>query len=610
MSEKIHPAYELLAPAKDADVAIAAIRCGADAVYMGASRFSARQAAGNSLDDIRRAVEFAHPYWARVYIALNTLLYDDELPAAEKLIHELYQIGIDGLIIQDLGLLELDLPPIPLIASTQMNNATPEKVRFLEQVGFSRVILARELSLDQIREIRKDTSIELEAFIHGALCVSVSGQCWMSYALGGRSGNRGQCAQPCRRRYTLKDAGGRTLAQDRYLLSLKDLCLADRLADLIDAGVTSFKIEGRLKDLPYVVNTVAFYRQKLDEILRQKGLSKSSSGTVRHDFEPNPHKTFTRGFTEFNITGRCEQIGSVDTPKSLGEFIGAVKTRDKSSFTLDTTGDLHNADGICFFDAQNNLTGTVINRVDGPRIVPQKMDNIQPGTKIYRNYDHEFIRRLSKCPAQRNIPVTLTLRDTPAGILLHARDTDGIEAAYELAAEKQPAQKPDQARLAIQTQLAKLGKTVFECAEVKIETSDVWFFPLSVLNQLKRGLIDALLAAREQHRPRLPIAPRDNGAPYPQKHLTYTHNVLNEKDRAFYRRHGVETIEPAAESGLDLRGQLVMTTRYCLRNELGLCTPKSPNHSADPLLLVDEDGHEFAIEFHCGQCGMKITFRM
>lgn len=608
MPEKTHPAYELLAPAKDADIAIAAIRCGADAVYMGAARFSARQAAGNSLDDIRRVVEFAHQYYAKVYIALNTLLYDDELPAAEKLIHELDAIGIDALIIQDPGLLELDLPPLPLIASTQMDNASPAKIKLLEAVGFSRAILARELSLEQIRRIREQTSIELEAFVHGALCVSASGRCWMSWALGRRSGNRGRCAQPCRRPYTLKDPSGKIPAHNRCLLSLKDLNLSARLGDLIDAGVTSFKIEGRLKDLPYVVNTVAFYRRQLDAVLQTRGLQKSSSGSVRFDFVPDPNKTFTRGFTEFNIDGRCEQAGSIDTPKSRGEYIGTVRACGRSSFTLDTAVELHNGDGLCFFDPQGDLTGTVVNRIEGPNIIPQKMDRIRPGMTIYRNYDHEFIRRRLRCPAQRRIQIALTLRDTPGGVSLHAKDEDGVEAAFELTVEKQPAEKPDMARQTIRTQLSKLGDTGFECTDIRIETNELCFFPHAVLNQLKRGLIEALIRQRERHRPRPIGGVRKNSFPYPEKHLTWRENVLNEKARSFYRRHGVETIEPAAEAGLEMQGKQVMTTKYCLREELGLCTRKSDNRPAGPLLLIDEEGREFLIHFQCGPCGMQITF--
>ena len=413
---------ELLAPAKDASIGRTAILCGADAVYIGAERFSARQAAGNSLATIASLVDFAHPYNAKVYVALNTILRDDELMTAEKIVREMHAIGADGLIVQDVGLLELELPPIPLIASTQMHNATAQRVRFWQDIGFSRAILARELTLDQIREIRAKTTIELECFVHGALCVGTSGRCYMSYALGGRSGNRGQCAQPCRRRYTLRDRDGAILAKDRYLLSLRDLNLSDHLEDLIDAGVTSFKIEGRLKDQPYVANTVAFYREQLDTILAKRNKKRSSSGTTYLDFQPNPAKTFNRGFTHYSLTGRSNGIASMDSPKSVGEPIGLVSQVSDTSFTLDTTSELHNADGICFFDRDGNLSGSVVNRVEGNRVYPDKMLDIREGQQIYRNYDHEFVRRLNGRCAKRKIRLVMSLKEESKPLLITQND--------------------------------------------------------------------------------------------------------------------------------------------------------------------------------------------
>jgi putative protease len=626
---------ELLAPAKDFDTARAAILCGADAVYIGAAQFSARQAAGNSIETIREVVELAHRYYVRVYAALNTLLTDDELPVAEALIHQLYDIGIDGLIIQDTGLLELDLPPIPLIASTQMNNDTPEKVQFLESVGFSRVILARELSIEQIRAIRAATNVELEFFVHGALCVGTSGQCYMSYALGGqkthgvpscrsrsmlgtdnpsgererpdkggRSGNRGQCAQPCRRLYTLKDAAGKVLVKDRYLLSLKDLNLSAHLETLLDAGVTSFKIEGRLKDAAYVANIVGFYRQQLDALLAKRGLQKSSSGRSLLHFEPNPHKTFNRGFTTYGLANPSEPMGSMDTPKSMGEFVGTVKTVQKNWFELDGQAQLHNGDGICFFDAQRNLAGTVVNRVEGPRIYPQKIEELSAGVEIWRNYDHAFYKQLEK-PAERKIAITMTLRETADGAALVGVDEDGSEAVFELTVEKQPAQKPEQARQTAITQLSKLGNTPFTCDQVTIDTANIYFFPVSVLNTLKRGLVEAMLEIRQKNRPKNSGSVIKNETPYPEKRLSFTGNVLNEKARTFYRRHGVEHMDPAAETGRSLHGERLMTTRYCLRSQLGLCD----GGPAEPLILHDEDGRQFELRFRCGDCGMEIWWR-
>lgn len=594
---------ELLAPAKDFETARAAILCGADAVYIGAAQFGARQAAGNSIETIRRVVELAHRYYVRVYAALNTLLTDDELPVAAAMVRELYDAGVDGLIVQDAGLLELDLPPLPLIASTQMNNDTPEKVKFLEAVGFSRVILARELSAGQIAAIRSATSVELECFVHGALCVGASGQCYLSYALGGRSGNRGQCAQPCRRLYTLKDRQGNVLVKDRYLLSLKDLNLSGHLETLLDAGVTSFKIEGRLKDAAYAANVVGFYRRTLDAVLEKRGLRKSSCGRAVLHFEPDPQKTFNRTFTAYGLARGDEAMGSVDTPKSLGEFVGTVTRVGGDWFEVDGEIELHNGDGICFFDAERNLAGTVVNRVSGRRVFPQKMDDIAVGTLIRRNFDHAFYKQLEK-PAERKIAITLTLRDTAEGVELRGVDEDGNEAVFEMAVDKPAAEKREQARQTAVTQLSKLGNTSFVCEAVRIETEEVYFFPVSILNALKRGVVAAMEAVREKNRPRLSGGAVKNETPYPETRLSFLGNVLNEKARAFYRRHGVEDIEPAAESGLDLRGRKLMTTKYCLRRQLGICDVKG-----EPLILQDEDGREFEVRFRCGECGMEIWWR-
>jgi len=596
---------ELLAPAKDGPTAHAAILCGADAVYLGADRFGAREAAGNTMSVIQEVTDFAHQYHARVYVTLNTLLYDRELSAAQKMAHELYDIGVDALIVQDVGLLELDLPPLPLIASTQMHNATVEKVKFWEEVGFSRVILARELTLEQIRQIRSRTRIELECFIHGALCVGASGQCHLSYALGGRNGNRGQCAQPCRRLYRLQDQHGRLMAEDRHLLSLKDLNLSEHLEELIDAGITSFKIEGRLKDISYVANTVGFYRQKLDSILPGKGLQRGSSGSVRLAFQPIPEKTFNRGFTDYGLTGKLSSIASLDTPKSIGEYVGTVARVEESSFALENAHDLHNADGICFFDHRKNLEGTVVNRVEELQVYPQKMHGIHVGQEIYRNFDYAFSRKLAGRVAERKICLSLLLEESAQGLVLSGTDEDGNQARVEIAGEREPAQKKEAARHTILAQLTKLGNTIFECSDVQLRTADTYFLPVSRLNAAKRELVEQLLRTRQANRPHPTGGVQKNTVPYPEKHLTYLGNALNEKARAFYYRHGVESIAPAAESGLDLSGQVVMTTKYCLRKELGLCR-REGSEPAEPLILEDEDGRQFELRFRCGPCGMDI----
>jgi putative protease len=592
---------ELLAPAKDAACGIAAIDAGADAVYIGATKFGAREAAGNALDDIAALVAHAHRYWARVYVTLNTLLTDDELPAAVALAHEVHARGVDGLIIQDVGLLECDLPPLPLIASTQMHNHTPERVAFLEQVGFQRAILARELTLEEIRAIRAQTTLELECFVHGALCVCYSGQCYLSYAHGGRSGNRGQCAQPCRKAYRLYDAEGHLLARDKHLLSLRDLNLSNDLGALLDAGVTSFKIEGRLKDQAYVTNVVRHYRARLDAEMAARGLRRASSGTSEADFTPDVGKTFNRGYSTYFLHGRTERVGAPDTPKMTGEPVGTVVTVGRYRLTLQGDVPLHNGDGLCFFTAAGVLAGTTVNGVHGNVITVSNTEGITPGMPIFRNHDHAFLTRLAKAEVVRVIDVAFTLRPTPDGVALHARDEDGVEAQAAVVCDDIAAQKPEAALTTIQTQLAKCGGTEFACTGVAVETGPR-FFPVALLNALRRDALDALRAARAAARPAAHGGVRVNDAPFPAKALTYTGNVLNRRAADFYRRHGVMKIEPAAESGLDLRGRVVMTTRHCVRRELGLC-----ERPAKPLLLVDEEGRKLGLRFACLRCEMEVV---
>jgi 23S rRNA 5-hydroxycytidine C2501 synthase len=605
---------ELLAPAKDLEAGMAAINCGADAVYVGGARFGAREAAGNNFDDIQALIRYAHKYWARVYVTVNTLLHDEELPQAEKFIRDLYEIGADALIIQDAGLLELALPPIPLFASTQMHNVSPQKIAFFEQVGIQRVILARELSLEQIRAIRANTSIELEAFVHGALCVSYSGQCWMSYALGGRSGNRGQCAQPCRRPYRLIDGSGAVVEDQRYLLSLRDMNQSDALGDLLDAGVRSFKIEGRLKDKTYVMNVVGHYRQKLDALLSGRGLRAASSGRVHFDFAPNPRKTFNRGFTSYFLRGRKAPVGAPDTPKATGEPVGRVTKLGRGSFTLDGQIELHSGDGLCFFNQQRELVGTSVNDAQGRVIRPAKMDGLSVGTLIFRNHDHQFLSQLEKSKTERKIAIRLRLAETISGLALFAQDEDGNEAMFALPLEKTRAEKPEQAVAAIEKQLNKMGGTEFECSFVRSDLSEELFVPLGALNALRRGVLEALAAERAANYPRQTGGARRSETQYPERALDYQGNVLNEKARAFYQRHGVEQIEPAAESGLDMTGRLVMTTRHCIKHQLGAC-PRYPDPKAqavrtleEPLTLLDEQGNKFPLRFNCKKCEMEVYF--
>ena len=599
---------ELLAPAKDLECGMAAIDCGADAVYIGAPRFGARDAAGNSLEDLAELTAYAHKYWAKVYATVNTLLRDDEIPEALELIGRLHEIGIDGLIVQDTGLLECDLPPIPLIASTQMHNSTPERVAFLGKVGIQRAILARELELGEIREIRESTDIELEFFIHGALCVCYSGQCYLSCALGGRSGNRGQCAQPCRKLYSLFDSQGKALVRDKHLLSLRDLNLSDHIRELIEAGICSFKIEGRLKDRAYVSNVVAFYRARIDEALAALELEKSSSGASRVEFTPNVHKTFNRGFTTHFLHGRGEPVGSIDTPKMVGETIGRVATVGRNGITVETSAQMHAGDGICFFNGKGELQGSTVNGVQGHIVRLEKAGGIEPGTIIYRNRDHEFLTRLEKARTQRQIAVTLSLRESDNGLSLSAVDEDGNQAEFAIECEKAIAEKPEQALANIEKQLAKSGGTEFACSGVSIELQQPLFVQISTLNELRRGALEALAQTRAANRPVRTGGPITNDVPYPETRLTFTGNVLNGLADRFYRRHGVITIEPAAESGgVDLRGRRLMTTRYCIKHQLGLC-PKvgKPGRMAEPLFLVDTEGHKLELRFDCAKCEMGV----
>lgn len=608
--EQMMQKSELLAPARDLETGIAAVNCGADAVYIGAPKFGARSRAGNSVTDIESLAKYAHKFWAKVYVTVNTLLFDHEIAEVVQLAWQLYDIGVDGLIIQDVGLLECDLPPLPLIASTQMHNYTPERVAFWETVGFQRAILARELTLEQIREIRRQTStIELEFFVHGALCVSYSGQCYMSYAIGGRSGNRGQCAQPCRRCYSLVDKNGQLLLKDRYLLSLRDLNLSHSLAELIDAGITSFKIEGRLKDKIYVMNTVAFYRRELDRLVSNNKMRRSSSGKSYFDFSSNLDKTFNRGYSDYFLYGRLDSVAAFATPKMTGEVVGTILAVRKDYFELDSIFELNNGDGLCFFDEANKLRGTVVNHVEGNMVWPNKMSGIKNGLKLFRNHDHIFLKKIGKSHVHRKIDVRMVLQETENGFLLTICDEDDVSAAVSIAANKRLADKPQQMAETIKQQLSKCGDSEFFCAEVQTAGQNIYFLTHSMLNEWRRTALDELRSTRAQKRPLRKSMAIPNDAPFPETKLGYSGNVLNEKAAQFYRRRSVEHIEAAAESGLDMTGKKVMTTKYCLKMELGWCPLENKQaEPAEPLYLLDEAGHRFRLHFNCAECVMDIYY--
>ena len=600
---------ELLAPAKNAEFGICAINHGADATYIGAPNFGARASATNSIADIERLVKHAHLYRAKVYTALNTILFEKELREVEKLIHTLYQTGVDGIIIQDMGILELSLPPIPLIASTQTHNATTQKVQFLEKIGFKRVILARELSLEEIKIIRNNTSVELESFVHGALCVSYSGQCYMSQAVCGRSGNRGVCAQPCRSAYDLLDKNGEKIIHNKHLLSLKDLNLSENLGSLMEAGITSFKIEGRLKDLAYIKNVVSFYRREIDHVLSgNEGYKKSSSGQASYHFNPDPAKSFNRGFTDYFIRGRKEKTGSFLTQKSLGKNIGKISEVGSNWFKIDGEG-LSNGDGICFFDQHQTLVGTSINKVIDSKNFPKNFEGLKIGLDIYRNHDQQFEKIIEKETSPRKIEIKLWLKEWEKGFLLECKDEDNFIVEVRIEANKTLADKVDIARNQIISQLSKWVNTVFSASHVEVETKSTYFIPVSTLNQMRRDLANALVEKRisEYQNERIEFVP--NNEVYPEKHLTYKANVLNSLADKFYKRHGVESVEPAFETMNAFENKIVMTTKHCIRYQLDACPvhQKSTKRFDEPIYLKDNN-HTYRLQFDCNLCLMNVIF--
>jgi putative protease len=543
---------ELLSPARNRELGEAAINHGADAVYIGANRFGAREAAANSLADIEQLCRYAHRYFARVYLTLNTILYDNELDAAREMVVNAYNVGCDAVIIQDMALLEMDLPPIALFASTQMDNCLPEKIRFLEMLGFSRVILARELSLKQIAEIRKSTSIELESFVHGSLCVSYSGRCYLSEALAGRSANRGNCAQLCRLPFDLYDERGVMIAARRHLLSLKDLNLSGYLKDLITAGVTSFKIEGRLKDLTYVKNITAYYRKRLDAILNKANGSdatsykKSSSGSVELFFEPDVERSFSRGFTTYFVKGRQRGLNA-GTSKSTGKLCGTVVSVATRSFAMDNADALANGDGICFFAFDGRLLGTRVNSVNGNTVTPMSMEGISSGTKIFRNSDRLFDKQLSVTSAVRTIPSRISIDVRPDSVRLNACDEDSIEVNIIIPHAAEKAIDSDKMRETVIAQFRKTGNDIFrfqiDCPVCR------YFFPISVINAWRRRLVDALDNERIRRYKRKESTITRSDVPYISNAVDFTANVSNRLAERFYRRHGVRKIEKAVEGG-------------------------------------------------------------
>lgn len=607
---------ELLAPAKNLECGIEAVNHGADAVYIGAPKFGARAAAVNSLEDIAALVAYAHLYRVRIYVTVNTILKEEELAETEKMIWALYRMGVDALIVQDMGITRLNLPPIPLHGSTQMDNRTAEKVRFLTDAGFRQVVLARELSLQEIRAIHEACpETPLEVFVHGALCVSYSGQCYVSQACFGRSANRGECAQFCRLPFSLVDADGKTIVRDKYLLSLKDLNQSEVLEELLDAGVSSLKIEGRLKDVSYVKNVTAAYRQKLDAIFaRRKEYVRAASGTCRFDFVPQLDKSFSRGFTHYFLHEREREIFSFDTPKSLGEEMGTMKEQRGNYLTVAGVKPFHNGDGVCFLDEQGRLQGFRVNRVDGNKLYPAgDVPHILPRTRLYRNFDQEFERVLARNSAERKLGLQWELADSSWGFTLTATDEDGNRVTLSFHYPKELARTPQQNQLC--AQLGKLGNTPFEVRSVAsdsapaivIRLSQNWFIPASVIADWRRRVIDRLIAARRiTYRRELHVW-RPTRHPFPLTSLTYLGNVMNSSARSFYHDHGVTVVEPAYEKQA-VPEAVLMFCKHCLRYSMGWCPTRQKGRSPyrEPYFLVGTDGKRFRLFFDCKNCQMEV----
>ena len=600
---------ELLSPAKDLACGIEAINHGADAVYIGSPKFGARSAAGNTIEDIKTLCAYAHRFRVKIYVALNTILTDEELPEAEKLIWELYEAGVDALIVQDMGITQLNLPDIALHASTQTDNRTAARVRFLEESGFTQVVLARELALNEIRAIKEETTVPLEAFVHGSLCVSYSGQCYLSAALSGRSANRGECAQYCRLPYTMLDSEGAQVTKSRHLLSLKDMNRSEHLTAMLEAGISSLKIEGRLKDSSYVKNVTAYYRKKLDAIIKKypERYTRASSGVTTFTFEPDLSKSFNRGFTDYYLRERNAEVSDFTTPKSIGEKVGTVKEIKGNSFTVAGFKQLNNGDGLAFFNESGVLEGFRVNKVDENRVFPLEMPAVKPKTVLYRNYDHEFEKVLAHDTSERKIAVTMHLTDSETGFSLVIKDEENNVITLDRPFDKELAKRDQEENM--RTQLAKLGGTAFAAQTVTIAMEQNWFMPSSVLADMRRQAIEQLeqLRCTTYKREAKGTATPNLSAPL-NTELTYLGNVYNAKAKQFYAQRGVTQIAPAFEVE-SIKDVPLMFTKHCLRYSMGWCptyqTEKSPYK--EPFFLMYKDTR-IRLQFDCKNCQMLLFY--
>lgn len=618
---------ELLAPAKNLECGMAAIDHGADAVYIGAVSHGARVAAGNSIEDIRTLCDYAHQFMARVYVTVNTIVYEDELEEVEKLLLALEQVGVDAILVQDMAIMEMmrklraaGKVTMAVHASTQTDNRTPEKVAWLASQGFSRVVLARELSIAEIAEIHRQVpDVELEAFVHGALCVSYSGVCYASQYCFRRSANRGECAQFCRLNFDLVDADGQMVDKPRYWLSLKDMCRIDCLGQMAEAGVTSFKIEGRLKDVNYVKNVVAAYSQKLDDLIKHSNgrWCRQALGRCDYAFTPNLRKTFNRGYTDYFATGIRTNIASVDTPKAMGEYVGKVKEMRRDSFNVAGTAAFANGDGLCFFDQNRTLHGFRVNRAEGNRIFPLRMPSeLKPGMGLYRNSDIAFDKMLSGKSAERRIPVNIYLRKEEYGLVLQMSvvGTD-IVVDVQREIEMQPAQKPQEENM--RKQMAKLGNTHYVAHEIQIDADmALCFLPSSVLAELRREAVEMLdrkLASQARRWRETSVSDQMKQCQMPVPSLyeeyNYMYNVSNHLAHDFYAQNGQRLMEEAFElsQGRPHQQRVIMQCKHCIRQMMGYCSREGRKIPwQEPLSLRLPDGRTFRLGFDCRNCQMLV----
>ncbi len=593
---------ELLSPARNYDAAIAAIDCGADALYIGAESFGARRGATNTTDDIARVVDYAHLFGVKVFVTLNTILYERELKEAETLARRLIDVGVDALIVQDMAYREMNLP-VELHASTQVCNMTPEGAKFLQDSGFSRVILERALSLEEIREIRSATDVDLECFIHGAICVGHSGRCYLSRSQSSRSGNRGECSQPCRLTYDLVTERGEKLISGKHLLSVKDFDLSERIGDLIDAGVVSFKIEGRLKDDNYIKNVVSYYRRKIDEALASRpDCVRASVGRSEIEFEPDPKKSFTRDGGEYMFAGKRAGVASFLTPKAVGEYVGCVATASKRDFRIVGKVALNAGDGICVITPEG-IVGTNVNRAEGNTIEPNRMEGIKAGMEVYRNYDHRFTQAVERSRTRRAVEAKCSLILSAEGISATYTDEEGFSVTVERSMALDGSKSVDKMRAVAEEQMAKSGDSIFRVVGVSVVGAE-WFATAKVLAELRREALSMLAAKRMTRKVEHDIRTDSGEARFPVQRLGAQYNVVNSLSRRFYLKHGVEHIVDGLDLWATTVGERVMESSYCIRREIGECLKKGTK--LRERLYIEHGRHRYRLDFDCAKCRMSL----